>query len=194
MPTRNFDLEMLRRAFKSLNRFMLWMWRLGFAPLFGMWPDGWGQIMVITHTGRKSGKKYQTPVNFARVDDNIYCVAAFGEKAHWYQNMLAHPDVEVWLPDSWWQGTMTDASDAENRLEILRQVLINSGFATPFFEGFSPKTLSDAELAEKTAQYRLIQIQPTAARTGPGGPGELAWIWPVATFLLLPLALRRRKS
>ncbi len=193
MTQPQFDEEQLREVFKKFNKFMLVLWRLGFGKFFGMWPDGWGQIMVITHTGRKSGRKLQTPVNFAIIDDEIYCVAAFGEKTHWFKNVVVNPEVEVWLPDGWWQGTTVDASEMENRLPFIRQVLINSGFAASAFEGLEPKTISDEDLAERTKDYRLIRITKDAARTGPGGPGELAWIWPIATFLLLPLALRRKK-
>ena len=42
----------LRQSFKQLNKFMLLMWRLGFGRWFNVWPEGFGQIMVITHTGR----------------------------------------------------------------------------------------------------------------------------------------------
>ena len=76
---------------------------------------------------------------------------------------------------------------------IFREVLISAGFATSLFEGFNAQEISDEELAEKVHSYRLVRIRRTAPRTGLEGPGDLAWVWPLATFLLLPLALRRRK-
>jgi len=39
----------------------------------------------------------------------------------------------------------------------------------------------------------VLHIRRTAERTGPQGPGDLAWVWPLATFLLLPLVFRRKK-
>ena len=42
-------------------------------------------------------------------------------------------------------------------------------------------------------EYRLVRMRPTEARTGPGGPGDLAWVWPFATFILLLLVLRRKQ-
>jgi deazaflavin-dependent oxidoreductase (nitroreductase family) len=172
---------------------MLTLWRLGLGPWLSFWPEGFGRYMVITHTGRKSGKPYKTPVNYAVVDGDIYCTAGFGAKSDWYQNMLANPGVEVWLQDGWWKGEAEDITDCEDFLLILREVLISSGFATPLFEGFNPKEISDEELAEKAKNYRLMRIRLIAARTGLEGPGDLAWVWPLATFLLLPLAFRRRK-
>ena len=45
--------------------------------------------------------------------------------------------------------------------------------------------LSDEELAALAEGYRLIHIRRTEARTGPDGPGELAWVWPVMVMMLL---------
>jgi hypothetical protein len=53
--------------------------------------------------------------------------------------------------------------------------------------------MSDAEFDAATESYRLIRIHRMAERTGQGGPGDLSWIWPVATFILLPLVLIGRK-
>lgn len=185
--------QRLRQVFKSANRFMLLMWRLGLGEMINMAPDSVGRIMVLTHTGRKTGAKRQTPVNYAIMDGEVYCTAGYGSAADWYRNILKQPQVEIWLPDGWWQGKAEDVSNHPRRGEILRTVLIASGFAAQAFGNIDPHTLSDEDLAAKTGDYKLIRIHRTAACTGPGGPGDLAWIWPVATFLLLPLALRRRR-
>jgi len=188
------DLEKQLRYFwfKHLNKFMLLMWRLGLGWMINMWPEVFGRIMVITHTGWKTGLRRRTPVNYANVFGEIYCTAGFGKVAHWYKNITANPNVEIWLPDGWWAGVAEDISDAENRLFLLREVLVASGFAA-YAAGMNPQTISDAKLAETAVNYRLIHIKRAEPRTGPGGPGDLAWVWPAATFLLLPQLFRRRK-
>lgn len=178
--------------FRYLNKFMLLMWRLGLGWMINMWPEVFGRIMVITNTGWKTGRRRRTPVNYANVFGEIYCTAGFGKVAHWYKNIQANPNVEIWLPDGWWAGVAEDISDADNRLFLLREVLVASGFAA-YAAGINPKTITDEELAETAASYRLIHIKRTEPCTGPGGPGELAWVWPVATFLLLPLLFHRSK-
>jgi deazaflavin-dependent oxidoreductase (nitroreductase family) len=188
--------EILRQGFKFFNRFMLFMWRLGLGPWVNFWPKGIGRIMVLTHTGRKSGKRYKTPVNYALVEGELYCTVGFGSGCDWYRNVVANPEVEVWLPDGWWEGYTEEVVDGDKRLPLLRQVLIASGFAT-FAAGINPYTIEDEELDRVTAEYKLLHIKRKIPRTGPGGPGDLGWVWPLATMLLLPLVLgrrRRRKS
>lgn len=184
--------ETLRQVFRYFNQFMIGMWRVGMGPVVNMAPPLMGRIMVITHTGRKSGARRQTPVNYALINGNIYCTAGFGQGSDWFRNIRKNPDVEVWLPDGWWAGTAIDISDSPERLALLRQVLVASGFAT-FAAGVNPYSITDAELDRLTVDYRLVRITRREARTGPGGPGEYAWIWPIATMLLLPALFRRRR-
>jgi deazaflavin-dependent oxidoreductase (nitroreductase family) len=186
--------KQLQQGFKYFNKFMLLLWRLGLGPYVNYSPKIGGRILVITHTGRKSGLSRQTPVNYAIVEDEIYCTAGFGKISDWYRNLKANPNLEIWLPDGgWWQAVAEEVTDPAKRLPLLREVLINSGFAT-FAAGVDPYKLSDEALAEVTPEYRVLRIHRTQARTGPGGPGDLAWVWPLATMILLPLALRRRKK
>jgi deazaflavin-dependent oxidoreductase (nitroreductase family) len=184
--------QRLRRVFKSFNRFMLLLWRLG----LGSWGNGTefgGSIMVIKHTGRKTGLTRYTPVNYAVVDGDIYCTAGFGSVCDWYSNLMAIPQVEIWLPDGRWAGVADDVSDSKDRGALLRQVIIASGFAGPLF-GADPKKLTDADFEKLMDNYRLIRIQRKGAVTGPGGPGDLAWVWPLSTFILLLLWFRRRRG
>lgn len=183
----------LRQGFRSFNRFMLLMWRLGLGSWVNGWPSVGGRIMVLTQRGRKTGLQRHTPVNYAIVGGEVYCVAGFGAGADWYRNLIAHPQVELWLPDGWWAGQAEDVSDAPDRIQLLRQVLIASGFAA-YLAGINPNALSDDALAAATQSYRLVRIHRAEARTGPGGPGDLAWVWP-AIVMALPFLLffRRRR-
>lgn len=183
----------LRQGFKYFNRFMVGMWRLGFGPWLNLWPKGFGQYLVLTHRGRKTGLLRRTPVNFARVKGEIYITAGFGKISDWYRNIQANPHIEVWLPDGWWDATVDDVSEAEQRLPLLREVLIGSGFAAQA-AGVNPYQISDEKMDALTRPYRLLHIRLTQPRTGPGGPGDLAWIWPLTVMLMLPMVLRRRKK
>jgi deazaflavin-dependent oxidoreductase (nitroreductase family) len=183
----------LRRGFRTFNKFMLMLFRLGLSgPAFGNGTRWGGWIMVLSQRGRKSGLLRRTPLNYAIFGEDVYCTAGFGAQADWYRNIQANPNVEVWLLEGRWAGVAEDVSDSPQRLELLRKVLIASGFAS-LAAGIDPVKLTDDELDTVTKSYRLVRIRRTSPLTGPGGPGDLAWVWPLATFLLLPLAVRRSK-
>ena len=56
--------------------------------------------------------------------------------------------------------------------------------------------MTDDELDTESKKYRLLRIHRSTPRTGPGGPGELEWVWQVATMVLLGLLFfqRRRRA
>lgn len=140
-----------------MNKGMLLMWRLGMGPMINAWPDVMGRIMVITHTGRKSGLKRQTPANYALVDGNVYCITM--PITDWYQNIKASPQVEIWLPDGRWQATAEEIPNDATNQPILRAVLIASGFAASTFGGINPRKLSDAELADQCRDYHIFRFR-----------------------------------
>jgi deazaflavin-dependent oxidoreductase (nitroreductase family) len=182
----------LRQYFKRGNPFMLGLWRLGLGQWLNAWPEYGGRIMVLTHVGRKTGIRHRTPLNYALVDGEIYCLAGFGSVTDWYRNIVKNREVEVWLPDGWWRGVAEDVSESAARLRILREVIIASGMAGRIF-GFDARAMSDEEIDSATLKYRLLHIKRAEARTGPGGPGDLAWFWPLATMILLPMVLFRKR-
>ena len=178
-------LESLRQRFKGMNRGMLLMWRTGLGRWAEIWPAGFGRLMVIEHVGRKSGNRYRTPVNFTRCGPDLYCLAGFGPKTDWYRNVLADPEIAVWLPDGRWTATAAEASESEDRLHLMRKVLIDSGFASRAI-GLDPRVADEETLAAATETYRLLRITPKERQDAADGPGDLAWIWwPIALAFLL---------
>lgn len=151
------QMNTLRKVFRAGNRFMVWMWKMGWGKFINIWPAGFGRIMVIRHRGRRSGREYLTPVNYAIVDGEIYCTAGFGSISDWYRNILSNPRVELWLPGEKMWLCAEDISASPRRLYLLRQVIIASGFAGPLF-GINPKKLDDARLDAVSKDYRLVHF------------------------------------
>ncbi len=171
------DVKQMRAMFKQLNKFMLFMWRLGLGPIISTPQSGY--IMVLVSTGHKSGLLRRAPVNFARDGDTVYCLAGLGAKTHWYRNLMADPHCEVWLPDGRWAGIAEEIKDETERLPILRRVLIRSGFAAKLFDGIEPAYMSEDHLRALDPSYKVIKIKLREQTTGAGGPGDLVWVWPV---------------
>lgn len=186
-------LDLLRHTFRQMNRGMVLLWRLGLGRSAEVWPQGFGRLLVIEHNGRRSGSRYLTPVNYTTVRDDLYCVAAFGERTDWYRNLLANPNTAVWLPNGRWEASVADVSDDPHRIDLMRRVLIDSGFAAHLF-GLHPHRVSDEDLAEETATYRLVRIRPLQRRAAPNGPGDLTWIWVPVGAAIAAGVLRRRSK
>lgn len=183
----------LRRVFYYLNKFfMVPMFRLGFGAWMGT-PFG-GYIMVLKTIGKKTGKTRYAPVNYAIENGNVYCIAGFGKTSDWYRNIRAHPTIEMMMPGGTIAGIAEDVVDQIERLRVIRQIMINAGFAG-FFYGENPRTMSDDVLSEKTQDVPLLRIRPIGIGAGAYDAGGWAWIVSVlATVLSLVWLVRRPKG
>ncbi len=161
LDTPNFtpqQLNKLRRFFHGMNHFMVFIWKIGLGRFMNAWPGVGGRILVIQHTGRKSGRLYLTPVNYAIVDDEIYCTAGFGPGTDWYRNILACPEVELWLPQGRRRALARDVTDSPHRVALLRAIAIASGLAGPLL-GVDQRKLTDEQLDAAGKDYRLIHFK-----------------------------------
>jgi deazaflavin-dependent oxidoreductase (nitroreductase family) len=54
------------------------------------------RFLHLTHIGRKSGEPRQAVLEVVHHTDNAYYVASgFGEKSHWFQNIMHTPQVNI---------------------------------------------------------------------------------------------------
>jgi deazaflavin-dependent oxidoreductase (nitroreductase family) len=55
-------------------------------------------MILVTHTGAKSGKSYTTPLVYSQNGEEIVIIASKGgapDDPQWFRNLVAHPDVTV---------------------------------------------------------------------------------------------------
>jgi deazaflavin-dependent oxidoreductase (nitroreductase family) len=177
----------LRKMFRSMNRGMVLMWRLGLGRWADAWPSVGGRILVVEHHGRKSGKRYLTPLNFTPENRTLYCLAAFGTRSDWYRNAIDAGPVLVWLPDGTWIARVADVTDEAGARIRIRRVLIDSGFAARAF-GLNPNVMTDAEIDAATVDYRLVRLE--LIDRCDENPADLRWVWlPVATGVAVGIGL-----
>jgi deazaflavin-dependent oxidoreductase (nitroreductase family) len=180
-----------RRVFGYVNRyFMVPVFRLGLGS-FIVNPFS-GYIMVIKTIGHKTGKTRYTPTDYAIQNGNIYCVAGFGQAAHWYHNLKANPRVELLMPGGNLTGIAEEVTDPDERLSALRQILKNGGLAG-FFFGFNPFITPANVLAEKCANIPVIRVRPAGVRSGAADPGGRLWLLWFGLSLLPILSWLGRK-
>ena len=187
-------LDRLSRGFRSMNRWMVLMWRLGLGRWAEAWPAVGGRILVIEHRGRKSGDRYRTPLNFTPDGQVRYCLAGFGKRSDWYRNALAADRIVVWLPDSTWTARALDVTDDDGARDRFRSVLIDSGLAARAM-GLNPVAMTDEQVDAATAGYRLVRVDLIDRLDE--NPADLAWMWlpfaaGAATGLGLVARARRR--
>jgi deazaflavin-dependent oxidoreductase (nitroreductase family) len=92
MPEKINDIQPPRGLARLAWRAPIWFYRLGLGGLLG------GRFVLLNHIGRKSGQPRQAVVEVVRHDKETgaYIVASgFGEKADWYKNVMAHPEITI---------------------------------------------------------------------------------------------------
>jgi len=78
---------------KNIQKIHRVLYAIGLGPLVGK------IILLLTTTGRRSGKKRVTPLQYEEIDGTYYLGAARGTKADWVRNILVDPCVEVRVKD-----------------------------------------------------------------------------------------------
>ncbi len=81
------------RGWKAIPwRLPIWIYRLGLGGLLGR------RFLLLNHIGRKTGKRRQNVLEVIRYDPQgptFYVASGFGRRAHWFRNIVAHPEVEI---------------------------------------------------------------------------------------------------
>ena len=79
-------------------------------------PFAQAPLILITHTGAKSGTRRTSPLVYSRDGDRVVLIASKGgapAHPHWYLNMVANPTVTVELPGETFDATVTEATGDE---------------------------------------------------------------------------------
>jgi deazaflavin-dependent oxidoreductase (nitroreductase family) len=118
----------------EINRRTIAQFRAG-GEIEGMQRD---RLVLLTTTGRRSGRAVTTPLMFHRDGDRVLVIASnVGAPAHpnWYLNLVADPAVTVELADETYAATATPLEGDERRRVW---TLLTSTY--PFFAEHEAKT------------------------------------------------------
>jgi deazaflavin-dependent oxidoreductase (nitroreductase family) len=94
--------------FKWLFKVPIFFYKIGL-PLFGNF------VLLLTTTGRKSGKPRHTPLEYRREHgtENVIIMAGWGGNTDWRRNIQANPSVRVQIGRQKFEAVAESLSDSE---------------------------------------------------------------------------------
>jgi len=120
-------------------------------------------ILLLTHTGRKSGNRYVTPLQYEKIN-GAYCVGAGrGPKADWFRNIQADPHVHVQVGREEFDCTAEPVTDPERVADFLEYRLRHHPLMLGLMMKFAhklPMRPSRSQLLELSRSTPLVILHP----------------------------------
>lgn len=98
---------------KNIQKIHRVLYAIGLGPLVGK------IILLLTTTGRKSGMKRVTPLQYEKIGDDYYLGAARGLKADWVRNIQSNPQVEIRVGAKQFQGAAEVVADSSKFADFM---------------------------------------------------------------------------
>jgi deazaflavin-dependent oxidoreductase (nitroreductase family) len=160
--------QLPKTVFRLIKRPPQVAYALGLGPVIGR------LVLLLTTTGRVSGQKRVTPLQYERSGEIFYVGAARGMKSDWVRNILAQPRVEVRVKNHRFTGRAEVITAQEKIIDFLELRLRNHPrmMAAMLKANGIPQKPNRAELARYAAKIAMVAIQPEGAaaqETGEGG-------------------------
>ncbi|MBT3188744.1 MAG: nitroreductase family deazaflavin-dependent oxidoreductase [Anaerolineae bacterium] len=131
------------------------LYAIGLGPLIGK------IILLLTTTGRKSGLKRVTPLQYEEIDGKYYLGSARGLNADWVRNIQANSQVNIRVKSDSYQGQaeiVTDPARFADFIEIrLERHPVMVGLMMEKVHGLS-KEPSREELKKMAEKESLVII------------------------------------
>lgn len=149
----NFDWSKI----KNIQKIHRVFYAIGLGPLIGK------IILLLTTTGRKSGRPRVTPLQYEEIDGKYYLGAARGLNADWVRNIQSDPQVELRIGAKRMHGraeVVTDPAQMADFIEVrLKRHPIMIGLIMQKAHGFS-KHPSREQLETLAAKEALVIVHP----------------------------------
>ncbi|HEX2995081.1 MAG TPA: nitroreductase/quinone reductase family protein [Anaerolineales bacterium] len=145
---------------KNIQKVHRVLYALGLGPLVGR------IVLLLTTTGRRSGKKRVTPLQYEEIDGLYYLGAARGLKADWVRNIQSCPEVEIHVGAKHVHGAaeiVTDPAKFADFMEIrLERHPRMIGLIMEKAHGL-PRRPSRAQLEGLAANEAVVIVHPLKA-------------------------------
>jgi deazaflavin-dependent oxidoreductase (nitroreductase family) len=145
--------------FWKLIRVPRLLYALGLGPLIGR------LVLLLTTTGRKTGKPRVVPLQYEEDEGVVYLGSARGAEADWYRNIVANPRVHVQIGSRRFEGLaqpLPEPSQIIDFLELRLRKRPRLMVAMLRLEGLGPNP-SRAELEGLARKTTAVAIRPVEA-------------------------------
>jgi deazaflavin-dependent oxidoreductase (nitroreductase family) len=143
---------------KYIQRLHRVLYAIGLGPIVGR------IILLLTTTGRKTGLKRITPLQYEEINGKYYLGSARGLQADWVRNIQADPNVEIRVKALNFQGqaeVVTDPAHFADFVEIrLQRHPLMVGTIMQKAHGL-PKQPSREQLEALAENEALVIVTPT---------------------------------
>lgn len=113
---------------------------------------GRNRVVLLTTTGRRSGRAHTVPVAYFESEGNLFVVASNGgrpQQPDWYLNLLAHPAVTIQRGRTTQTATALSVTGSRRALLWAHVVAMSPGYA--HYQRHAPREIP------------IVVLQPTEA-------------------------------
>ena len=138
---------------RVLVRTPVLVYRLGLGGLIGK------RTLLLTTTGRRSGRARVVPLDYQQEGDTLYLIAEQGTRSPWYRNLVANPEVEVQVGSHKMRGIATPLTDPQHKAHVLGLFRQRSEhLAEQYYD--IPRGASGEELLELAPHRAVVAVRP----------------------------------
>ena len=123
---------------------------------FGSMAD---QIMVITTTGRVSGKSYSLPIGFLNDDQTILALTNAANPSNWYKNLLKNQNAVLEIKGNKYLAIAEPVMDPDEVRKIFNRYRTEKQDLFPRYFGI-PASSSADELDKAMISKRYVRFYP----------------------------------
>lgn len=150
--------------FRRLLRLPVWLYRLGLGPLLGH-----ANLMVLTTIGRTSGQPRHTAIEYRTHGTKTYVISAWGDRPHWYRNLLANPAVGVAQGERRFTAQAIPVAETG---EAARVLYLFRKRAPAVYDALLARLSSEDAVSARTVpaisdRFVIVRLDPDAASGGP---------------------------
>ena len=173
---------------RTLFKAPIQLWRLGLGPIIGK------VILLITHTGRKTGLPRRTMVEYHKLDGAKYAPCAFGLKADWYKNIVANPYVTIQSSDGVESVNAIRVTDDQELVAVYELFKRRDPLLLKWYLRSLDIQQDYADLLAKKDRIYWLRFDPTGQPTPPPLTQDLSWVWVPVGLAIIAILWAKCKS